>query len=82
MNGSPENVGAAKPEDGVLADWLTRDECARQLGISPHTLKRWEQQRTSPPFAKIGSRVLYHRAKVQEWLLAKVQTPVNGGPAK
>ena len=66
-----QQPGAADRQP-LLAEWMTRDECARELGISPHTLKGWEQRRTAPPSARIGSRVLYHRASVQQWLLSRM----------
>jgi hypothetical protein len=68
MNDSASIAQDAAPVERrpLLVDWMTRDECARELGISPHTLKGWEQRRTAPPSARIGSRVLYHRTMVQE----------------
>jgi excisionase family DNA binding protein len=52
----------------VLDEWMTRSELAADLDLSIDTLARWETRRNGPPCIRIGRKVLYRRAAVQEWL--------------
>lgn len=52
--------------------YLTNEEAAARLRISPGTLERMRTKGTGPRFCKAGpgkrSRVLYHPADVEAWL--------------
>ena len=54
--------------ESVLSEWMSRDELAADLGVKVDTLRRWDARRIGPPFIKVGSRVLYRRERVREWL--------------
>ena len=57
--------------DGLLDDYLTEDELAKELDLAPRTLQRWRRQRTGPPVTFIG-RVPYYRVEgVRVWLLER-----------
>ena len=56
---------AKKP---ILSDWITRDELARELDVTPDTMARWAADGMGPPAVKIGRRVMYRRASVEKWL--------------
>jgi hypothetical protein len=58
----------------LLDDWISRDALARELSVTPDTLGRWEARREGPPCTRIGRKVLYRRASVQDWLHAQEQT--------
>lgn len=58
----------------LLADWISRDDLARELNLTPDTLGRWEARREGPPCTRLGRRVLYRRASVQDWLRALEQS--------
>jgi excisionase family DNA binding protein len=61
-----------EPKDGRLLDgWLTRQELAAQIGVSPDTLQRWANRRHGPPYVRIGRKVLYRTAAVQDWLVSR-----------
>lgn len=55
--------------EGLLDDWMPRQELAGIIGVSSDTLKRWETRRIGPPCIRIGRRVLYRRGAVKDWLL-------------
>lgn len=55
----------------VLGEWMTQAELADELRVSVDTLQRWHNQRVGPPRAKIGSRVMYRREAVREWLRSR-----------
>jgi len=58
----------------LLAEWISRDDLARELNLTADTLGRWEARREGPPCTRMGRRVLYRRASVQDWLRAQEQS--------
>lgn len=55
--------------EGLLDDWMPRQELAGIIGVSSDTLKRWETRRIGPPCIRIGRKVFYRRGAVKDWLL-------------
>lgn len=55
----------------------SRSETARYLGIHPGTLAAWAMRRHGPTFSKVGSRVRYRPADVQEYLERHLVTASN-----
>lgn len=53
---------------------------AKMLDISKRTLQRLRDSGGGPPFIRIGRRVLYRTASLQEWLAAK-ELPHNAAQA-
>ena len=47
--------------------FLTQEEAARILRLSPRTLERHRLTGTGPRFVKLGRRVLYRRADLDAW---------------
>ncbi len=53
---------------------LDEQEAAQLLDVSPGTLSVWRSTgRYNLPFLKIGRKVRYRRADLQEWLDARVR---------
>lgn len=52
---------------------LNRDETARDCGISTASLDRMRKSKTGPPYVRLGSRIVYDRQSVNDWLLAQEQ---------
>ena len=50
----------------LLADWISREQLARALGLTADTLSRWEARRQGPPCTRIGRKTFYRRAAIQE----------------
>ena len=68
----------------LLADWISREQLARALGLTADTLSRWEARRQGPPCTRIGRKTFYRRAAIQEWIRGQEQAhPVRKprGPA-
>jgi len=62
------------PEPAHLLDeWISRDALAQELSVTPDTLGRWAARREGPPCTRVGRKVLYRRASVQDWLRAQEQ---------
>jgi hypothetical protein len=58
----------------LLADFLTDDELAEELGIRPSTLDRWYRERRKdhrlPPETWIGRYRYHHADDIRAWLRA------------
>ena len=63
--------------EGILADWISRNELARELGITTDTLGRWAAQRKGPAYVKAGRKIFYRRDVVHAWLQSKEVKPVK-----
>jgi predicted DNA-binding transcriptional regulator AlpA len=57
----------------LLADWISREQLARALGLTADTLARWEARRQGPPCTRIGRKTFYRRVAIQEWIQAQEQ---------
>ena len=58
----------------LLVGWISRQDLARELGLTVDTLGRWQRQRSGPACVKAGRKVLYRRSAVESWLEAKEQS--------
>ena len=58
---------------GVLDDYLTEADLARELDKSKRTLERWRRLRIGPTPTIVGNRILYAITDVQIWLRAQRQ---------
>ena len=47
--------------------WLTREEVAERLRISPSTIAEWAVKGTGPKYAKFGRHVRYRITDVEAW---------------
>lgn len=47
---------------------LTNDAAAEYIGVKPQTLKNWRVQKRGPAFVKVGSKVRYLPADLDDWL--------------
>ena len=70
----PQPEAAFEPLN-LLADWISREQLAGELGLTSDTLARWEARRFGPPCTRIGRKALYRRASVQDWIRAQVWVP-------
>ena len=61
----------------LLDDFLSEKEFAKELGVSPRTLRNWRQLRVGPPFVTIGKRINYRRASGLAWLESQEHKPLG-----
>jgi predicted DNA-binding transcriptional regulator AlpA len=59
----------------VLADYLSPEQLALQLGVSERTVARWHAMRTGPPRVTLARRPLYPRASVAAWMARQEKDP-------
>ena len=52
----------------ILAEYLTPEELAGELGVCKRTLDRWHASRTGPARVTVGRRPFYRREAVTQWL--------------
>jgi excisionase family DNA binding protein len=58
----------------LLADYLTQEQVADELGVSVKTLRSWRALCEGPPCTRLGPRLIrFHRTDVAEWLASRKQ---------
>ena len=63
--------------DNPNSEFLTTDQLARLTYTKPQTWRRRRWSGDSPPYVKLGSRVLYRRADVEAWLAERTVTSTS-----
>ena len=58
--------------DPKTASFATRDQIAHELGITPRTLQRWQNEE-GLPVIKVGRFRRYSRASVAAWMISREQ---------
>ncbi len=56
-------------DGGLIGDYLTAEQAAKQLGITRRTLDAMCARREGPPRTRIGRRVYYRKEALADWLL-------------
>ncbi|WP_428660479.1 helix-turn-helix domain-containing protein [Reyranella sp.] len=69
----PPPDDSAPSNGGLLSDYMTTVETARELRIGHRTLLRWHALKCGPPRVKVGRQFLYRREAIRAWLEAKEQ---------
>jgi len=54
-------------------------ETSRLIGVSGRTLFNWRRDNIGPPFKRVGSRILYPVAALNDWLNATDAAVTEGG---
>ena len=70
----------APPETGVAPEILRTDEAATYLGVSPQTLAKWRLTGDGPVYIKLGRRVRYRRATLDEFVSRKTYPNTSAYP--
>jgi predicted DNA-binding transcriptional regulator AlpA len=73
-----ETATEARKRAPTFDGLLTREQLARQLGLTKRTLDRWGRERIGPPKIKIGHAVYYRPENVRTWLPQHEQQPRIG----
>ena len=63
----PRNMSAAAPQPAADAQFLTTDEAALFLRLSPRTLEKQRVLGGGPRFRKFGARVIYALHDLRAW---------------
>lgn len=54
--------------------FLSNDQAAAYLNISPRTLERWRFEGKGPTFRKFGRRAMYAQRDLSEWAESRRRT--------
>lgn len=72
MTKDPTSPREDSTPDSASDSYLTNQEAARHLRLSPRTLERMRVEGSGPPFMKAGpgkrARVLYRKSDLDAWL--------------
>ncbi len=60
-----------------MKPYLSTNEAATFLGLSPQTLQRWRLEGKGPMFHKFGRRAMYAEADLQGWASKQARTSTN-----
>jgi hypothetical protein len=52
----------------LLQDFLTREQAAAELHVTPRTLSRWQAKPDGLPYVEMGGRILYRRQSILAWI--------------
>jgi hypothetical protein len=71
----------------ILENYRTEAELAKELkhrcGFGEiRTLRKWRNQRTGPPWRKLGRVIIYPNGGFESWLSAGLQHPVRSRSGK
>lgn len=58
---------------------LTETDVARRCKLSTRTLQRWRYEGTGPAYLKLGGKVVYRLADIEEWEAESVTRPLKSG---
>ncbi|GHE73943.1 helix-turn-helix transcriptional regulator [Streptomyces cellulosae] len=61
--------------------FLNLPQAAEYLGLSPNTLYVWRHRRQGPPSFRMGRRVMYRIAALNEWVHTQEQADSRSNPA-
>lgn len=57
----------------TLQDLISEADYAAARGISERTAQRERAQRIGPPFIKLGRKIYYRPAAIEQWLIEQEQ---------
>ena len=63
-----------KPRGGIFADYVTRRDIGKLLGVSSATISRWEKDGRLPPSIYVAGVKLYKKADIDAWI-QEMMTP-------
>ncbi len=66
-----DTVASANPPTRGQVRYLTNNEAAELLRLSPRTLEKRRMSGGGPPFRKFGRRVLYAVDDLEQWCNAR-----------
>jgi len=72
---------AAEPRPGASSIRPNVDtrRAAELIGMSTRTLEKWRGEGNGPPFLKLGRRVLYAVADLEEWIGSRRRRSTSEG---
>jgi hypothetical protein len=66
----------------TIQELITEAEYAAQRGVSLRTAQRERAQRIGPPFIRLGRKIFYRPAAIEEWLISIERAQPRAGGAQ
>lgn len=63
----------------TIADLILEHEFAALRGVSVRTVQRERAQRIGPPYIRLGRKIYYRPAAIEQWLLDQEQVQPRAG---
>lgn len=57
----------------TISELISEAEYAAQRGVSLRTVQRERAQRIGPPYIRLGRKIYFRPAAIEEWLIAQEQ---------
>ena len=73
--GSHLMATAAQPRTGPYPSVVDTTGAAEYLGLHPRTLDNWRSQDRGPRYGRIGRRIIYRVADLEEFLESRIVEP-------
>lgn len=73
MNTADATAPSRIQELAQSLDCFTEEDVCTLCKITPVTLEAWRKRHRGPAYSRVGNRVLYPRASVQEFLNSQVR---------
>jgi hypothetical protein len=71
-NAAPAGDRRAVPQPrGLLSEYMTLEQVAKELGVCRETLARWARLGKGPPKTRVGRGIYYSRTGIAAWLRAQ-----------
>ncbi|GGN51676.1 hypothetical protein GCM10012285_42020 [Streptomyces kronopolitis] len=70
-----------QPSSPTQRAFLNLPQAAEYLGLSPNTLYVWRHRRQGPPSFRMGRRVMYRIAALDEWVRVQEQADSRSNSA-
>lgn len=61
-----------------VEEFMTKDECAKYIKVSPRTIERWVHEKTIP-YRKHGHQIRFHKNDLDQWSEQGRVMPQNYG---
>jgi len=61
---------------------LTAHEAAKMVGLAPSTLAKLRLNGNGPTYCKLGRRVVYRRADLEQWLQSRTARDTSDADAR
>lgn len=72
---SEPQTGFLPPGDAPERTYLSKREAALRLRVHPNTLDNWAMRDYGPPRARVGRKIVYRTADLDDWIDTQVKAP-------
>lgn len=82
MRVEPRVTAPAGNEPGLLAEFVRKEDLARDFGVSERTIERWVRLQLLPAPLRLGRTSLYHLPTVKKYLADQMEQRSRRNPRR